>query len=532
MNRIFQFLKNSEKARMLQKLFLCAVVLFSVPFFVFAASAPYSGKIISSQTAPAHLWYVLPTNGKRYDLGSSSEQAVHSLEKIALGISNADLKRIPIAGSSEKGDTKLRKRLMGRFLLAVHGNGMLWYVNPENLKRYYFAPTPTSYSYFRSFNTIVKDYNFDSLKIGFKYDPISGSRFQQPKNQIQSSQETTINAQLDGCRYNKPPCPSEQICDVDSNQCRIFPTSPNIENPLMSTSPPTSISQSNAPESQKFGVIFEYLTCPSSEDLQQLQHDFDFYFIDARTVTDPRYLPVFYPQTTWNDFPFTCELRSLGPSRLAIYNTFRVMRDIRFSRILPFTDNQSLYDWFSLKNYHYRVPLTQSTMKVVPFQECGFYSSAATEENSIDGNIVSATVRLHLSGVMSRLYPSTSDGSCERAESIESSILLDGFVYNPISRVSLLVHEGGHAINHKVHTGLVDGRAIHDRTIDEMGAWAVQFYFDAWVNLYGINVDENTKNLAKQEAISIFNERFTEQKCPSDPDLRLVVNQITSYACP
>jgi len=285
-----------------------------------------------------------------------------------------------------------------------------------------------------------------------------------------------------------------------------------------------------SPQAQN-NVIADYLTCPTAQDVDQFHDDFNLWFIDARNVTDPRYLPVFYPDTKWDDYPFECNLHSTNPSRLAIYNTLKLMRDLRFSRPLPFTNDQSLYEWFSLKNYTYHLPLTSNKALIVPFIECDFYSSAATEENQ---EKTSATVRFHFGGSNSRLYSVKSmSKTCEKADSPSDSIfLLDGFVRNPIYNVGLWVHEGVHAINHKTHTASDDnGDMVYDRTIDEMGAWAGQFYFYAWTSLYGTNVDEHTKELAKNSALDLLNTRFTENKCPSDTALRETVNQIAPGTC-
>jgi hypothetical protein len=65
-----------------------------------------------------------------------------------------------------------------------------------------------------------------------------------------------------------------------------------------------------------------------------------------------------------------------------------------------------------------------------------------------------------------------------------------------------------------------------------MGAWAAQFYFQAWVALYSTNVDANTKELAKEAAAGLLNaNRFSDSHCPSDQSLKLVVNQISPGTC-
>jgi hypothetical protein len=109
---------------------IVAVAAFFVAFSSVQAATSYKGKLLVVKGDATHLWYVSPVNGQRYDLGSNSWQAVAEAPKVALGISNADLGKIPDSYSSAKGNAALRKRLAGRFLLAVQDGGSLWYVNP------------------------------------------------------------------------------------------------------------------------------------------------------------------------------------------------------------------------------------------------------------------------------------------------------------------------------------------------------------------------------------------------------------------
>lgn len=186
-----------------------------------AAISGNTGKLLMIKDDTAHLWYVSPINNKRYDLGSSGSEAVVSMRKVALGISSADLKKIPVANSSAKGDSKLRNRLAGRFLLAVQDRGMLWYVNPKDQKRYYLTNTSGSYQFFRSLATITSQKILDSILIAFAYPDKEKQVAYVPEEPAAEPSPSPA-----GCAYGNPACPSSQECNQSLNQCQLKAQTP------------------------------------------------------------------------------------------------------------------------------------------------------------------------------------------------------------------------------------------------------------------------------------------------------------------
>ncbi|MDP3900408.1 MAG: hypothetical protein Q8Q23_04995 [bacterium] len=120
------------------------------------------GKLLLQVEDRGQIWYV-DENKKRRQL--TADNAYGAFEELALGISDADLEAIPTAenflaetqdsdgdGYSDKTeaqfgynlfgagkavfDNNLAKRLSGRLLLQVNDKGRIWYVNPDNLKKY------------------------------------------------------------------------------------------------------------------------------------------------------------------------------------------------------------------------------------------------------------------------------------------------------------------------------------------------------------------------------------------------------------
>ncbi len=215
-----------------------------VPRATQATVSTYVGKILTSSNDPSHLWYISPVNNKKYDLGTSVDQATASLRKVSLGISIRDLNKIPRVNEAKTGDKKLRQRLAGRFLLSVQEDGRLWYVNPKDLKRSYFAPAAVSFAYLQSLKTSVSDATLHSIATAFEYPRLAASDAQP----LATTPRT-------GCAYNNPSCATDYTCDAVQNTCRLAiessipPTStPNPSQPT-ATSPqiPTTITQRTPP---------------------------------------------------------------------------------------------------------------------------------------------------------------------------------------------------------------------------------------------------------------------------------------------
>jgi uncharacterized protein YkwD len=106
------------------------------------------GYILLQVQEHGEAWYVNPTNFKRYYMkdGPTAYEMMHSF---GLGITDADLAKIPKDTDSFTGDTALRNRLSGRILLQVQQHGEAWYIYPKTNKRYYLKDGATAYEIMR-----------------------------------------------------------------------------------------------------------------------------------------------------------------------------------------------------------------------------------------------------------------------------------------------------------------------------------------------------------------------------------------------
>jgi len=76
---------------------------------------------------------------------------------------------IPQAGQTKTLDA----RIAGYILLQVEANGEAWYVNPDNLKRYYLGRPVDAFSVMRDFGVGIKTEDLNRIEIGFS-DSIAG----------------------------------------------------------------------------------------------------------------------------------------------------------------------------------------------------------------------------------------------------------------------------------------------------------------------------------------------------------------------
>jgi hypothetical protein len=118
---------------------ILALALLAAPAATFAqttAAMRLSGRILLQVESKGEAWYVNPVDGRRYSLGRPAD-AQRIMSELGLGVSNADLAKIPAANAvGSRGDTALRSRLAGRILLQVESRGEAWYVDPLSRERH------------------------------------------------------------------------------------------------------------------------------------------------------------------------------------------------------------------------------------------------------------------------------------------------------------------------------------------------------------------------------------------------------------
>jgi len=173
------------------------------------------GKILLQVEAHGEAWYVNPGSGKRIYM-KDGDVAYGMMRNLGLGITNADLEKIPIGfedkfecldsdgdglcnkledslgtdinnsdsdgdntsdgdeiknNSNPLGDGSLNynstiaTRLKGKILLQVEAHGEAWYVNPDNGKRYYMPDGPSAYQIMRYLSLGITNQDLDNIEI-------------------------------------------------------------------------------------------------------------------------------------------------------------------------------------------------------------------------------------------------------------------------------------------------------------------------------------------------------------------------------
>lgn len=130
----------------------------------------YAGYILLQYQQRGQTWYVDPLTKQKYYNGSP-RQALRVMQHFALGITNADLEKIPVNGSTATGDLALRQRLSGRFLLAVQDKGKLWYVYPKTRQRYLIDSSTAAFWVMRNLSTGVTDAVLASIPTASGFGP-------------------------------------------------------------------------------------------------------------------------------------------------------------------------------------------------------------------------------------------------------------------------------------------------------------------------------------------------------------------------
>ena len=123
------------------------------------------GKILLQVEEHGEAWYIPTDKNEKYYLKDGAT-AYGMLRKFGMGITNADLAKIPIAESDNKGDVKLVNRLRGKILLQVELNGEAWYVNPTNSKRYYMKDGNDAYKIMRELGLGITNQDVRQIPVG------------------------------------------------------------------------------------------------------------------------------------------------------------------------------------------------------------------------------------------------------------------------------------------------------------------------------------------------------------------------------
>lgn len=151
-----------------------------------------AGKILLQVESKGEAWYVEPSSLQRYYLGRPDD-AFRVMRELGLGIADADLALIPESGSTSTGNSALRTRLKGKILLQVEAHGEAWYVNPDDLKRYYLGRPADAFALMRKLGLGISDENLLSIPVSLQSAPVEGTHADAPGLQTPAQVSDGLN---------------------------------------------------------------------------------------------------------------------------------------------------------------------------------------------------------------------------------------------------------------------------------------------------------------------------------------------------
>lgn len=147
--------------------------------FLLTVAQRTAGYILIQVEKNGEAWYVYPKTLTRFFLGRPAD-AFDIMRRLGLGISNANLAKIPVAGSSDQGDAALRTKLSGYILIQVEKNGEAWYVYPKDTHRYYLGRPDDAYTIMRRLGLGTSDADLGQIPVDvgitYKQQSVATSR--------------------------------------------------------------------------------------------------------------------------------------------------------------------------------------------------------------------------------------------------------------------------------------------------------------------------------------------------------------------
>lgn len=132
--------------------------------FAYELGERTKGQILLDVERNGEAWYVDPASATRTYLGRPDD-AFRIMREHSVGITNADLARIPVVGEQGVGDQAMRDRTAGRILLQVERNGEAWYVDPVAKVRHYLGRPADAFRIMSEFGTGITSENLVRIPV-------------------------------------------------------------------------------------------------------------------------------------------------------------------------------------------------------------------------------------------------------------------------------------------------------------------------------------------------------------------------------
>jgi hypothetical protein len=148
---------------------LLALALVAVPVQA-ALVDDLSGKILLQVEKNGEAWYVNPETSRIHFLGRPLD-AFNLMRDLGLGISDENLLKLQGEGNEAGNyDLALSRQLAGKIVLQVEDAGQAWYINPDDLKRYYLGTPDDAFRVLREQGLGIAEVHFGTLSKSSKYN--------------------------------------------------------------------------------------------------------------------------------------------------------------------------------------------------------------------------------------------------------------------------------------------------------------------------------------------------------------------------
>ena len=123
------------------------------------------GRILLQTEENGEAWYINPVDEKKYYLGRPLD-AFNIMRQTGLGITNANLNKIPSNGTEWTINQDFKKYVLGRILLQAEENGEAWYVSPVNEKKYYMGRPQDAFDLMRNLGLGISNTDLRKIEVG------------------------------------------------------------------------------------------------------------------------------------------------------------------------------------------------------------------------------------------------------------------------------------------------------------------------------------------------------------------------------
>ena len=124
-----------------------------------------SGRILLQTELEGEAWYVNPADEKKYYLGRPTD-AFNIMRETGLGITNANLNKIPTNGTDWTINQDFKKYVLGRIVIQTEENGEAWYVSPVNEKKYYMGRPQDAFQLMRNLGLGISNTDLRKIEVG------------------------------------------------------------------------------------------------------------------------------------------------------------------------------------------------------------------------------------------------------------------------------------------------------------------------------------------------------------------------------